>query len=159
MSLGLGEIAPDFTLKTRENGTNRDVTLSAHRGKENVVLLFFPGAFTPVCTDEMCDVSGGIEQYKGLNAIVYGVSTDSPFALEAWAKQASIKVPLLSDYKHEVTQAFDEVWPDFGGMGPSAARAVVVIDKNGIVRHTEQTPTLRDLPDMEKVKKVLAGLG
>src|SRR5687768_11916870 len=107
MALALGELAPDFTLKTREDGQNRDITLSAHRGKENVVLLFFPGAFTPVCTAELCDVSGGIEQYKGLNAVVYGVSTDSPYSLEAWAKQAGITIPLLSDYKQEVTRAYD----------------------------------------------------
>lgn len=159
MAIGLGEIAPDFTLKTRSNGENRDVTLSAHRGKEHVVLLFFPGAFTPVCTAELCDVSGGIAQYTGLNAVVYGISTDSRYSLEAWAQQVGITIPLLADYAHEVTKAYDVVWPNFSGMGPSAARAVVVIDKDGVVRHTEQTPTLLDLPDLEKVKTVLAGLG
>ena len=159
MPLALGEVAPDFTLKTHGESALEDVTLSHHRGKENVVLLFYPGAFTPVCTTEMCGVTSCLDEYSKLNAVVYGVSTDSPYALDAWAKQAGIGIKLLSDYKHEVTQAYDVVWPNFSGLGPCSARAVIVIDKNGIVRHTEQTPTLLDMPDMEKIKLVLAGIG
>jgi peroxiredoxin len=158
MPLALGETAPDFTLKTHGESALEDVTLSKHRGKENVVLLFFPGAYTPVCTKEMCDVTSGLGEYSDLNAVVYGVSTDSPFALDAWAKDAKIGITLLSDYQHEVTKAYDVVWPNFSGLGPCSARAVIVIDKNGVIRHTEQTPTLRDMPDLEKIKQVLAGI-
>ena len=158
MALGLGEIAPDFTLKPREGTDMRDVSLSSHRGKENVVLLFFPGTFTHVCTAEFCDVTDGLTRFAAENAIVYGISTDSPFSQQAWAKEVNIGFPLLSDYQREVTRAYDVEWPNFAGLGPSSARAVFVIDKEGRIRHAEQTPTLLDMPDLEKIHLVLTDL-
>jgi peroxiredoxin len=102
MPLPIGAKAPDFTLKEKTSEGLRDVSLKDHLGKQPVVLLFFPAAFTSVCTEEMCDRSGGIAAAQALNAVVYGVSTDSPFALEGWAKAAGITAPLLSDYTHKV---------------------------------------------------------
>jgi len=158
MPLTVGTSAPDFTLKTKTDAGLQDVTLSSHKGKENVVLLFYPGAFTGVCTKEMCGVTDNIGRYQTANAQVYGVSSDTPFVLAEWSKQLNIGFPLLSDYQKAVTQAYDVVWPDFAGLGAGTARAVFVIDKAGIIRYAEQTPTLGDLPQFAEVEKALASL-
>jgi peroxiredoxin len=158
MPLSVGTSAPDFTLKTKTETGLADVTLSSHQGKENVVLLFYPGAFTGVCTKEMCDVTSGLDKYKTANAQVYGVSNDTPFVLDEWSKKLQIGFPLLSDFQKEVIKAYDVVWPNFAGLGEGTARAVFVIDKAGVIRYAEQTPTLLDLPDFEAVEKTLAEL-
>lgn len=139
MPIAVGSTAPDFTLKTLTAEGFADVRLSDHRGKDTVVLLFFPGAFTSVCTTELCDVTSGLGAYQALNAVVYGISVDSAFAQNGWAKANQIEVPLLSDYRREVVAAYDVVLPDLVGLGPSATRAVFVIDKEGVVRYAEQT--------------------
>jgi glutaredoxin-dependent peroxiredoxin len=156
MPLKIGTSAPDFTLKTKTASGLEDVKLSDNFGKRNTILLFFPLAFTGVCTQEMCDVSGGISSYESLNAAVYGISVDSPFAQEAWAQQEKIIVKLLSDLNKTVTKAYDVVFPGLAGIGDTAARAAVVIDKAGTIVHVEQTPTPKDLPDFEAVKAALA---
>jgi len=158
MPLPVGSKAPDFSLRTKTADGLQDVKLSDHMGKENVVLLFYPGAFTGVCTKEMCDVTSGLGVYKNANAQVYGVSSDTPFVLAEWSKQLNIGFPLLSDYQKSVTEIYDVVWPDFAGLGPGTARAVYVIDKEGVIRYSEQTPTLQDLPQFAEVEKVLASL-
>ena len=156
MPLTVGSKAPDFTLKTKTAEGLQDVTLSSHLGKENVVLLFYPGAFTGVCTKEMCDVTSGLDTYKNANAQVYGISNDTPFVLAEWSKQLSIGFPLLSDFQKDVAKAYDVIWPDFAGLGEGTARAVFVIDKEGIIRHAEQTASLGDLPNFIEVAMVLA---
>lgn len=158
MPLTAGSAAPDFTLKCARDGQVIDVTLSSHRGSENVVLLFYPGAFTPVCQKEMCSITDGMGDYRELHAAVYGISGDTQFVLAEWAKQFSIGVPLLADYQRTVTRAYDVVWPDFAGLGEGVARAAFVIDRQGAIRYSEQTPTLRDLPDFDAVKDCLKGL-
>ena len=87
MPLSVGTKAPDFTLKSKSTGELEDVTLSANFGQKNTVLLFFPLAFTSVCTQEFCDVTAGLEAFTALIADVIGISVDSPFAQSAWAKQ------------------------------------------------------------------------
>jgi len=159
MPLSVGTKAPDFTLKTKNSEGLQDVRLSDHLGKENVVLLFYPGAYTHICTQEMCDVTSGLAKFAAANATVYGVSNDTPFVLEQWAKELKIGFPLLSDFQHEVAKAYDVVWPDFAGLGPGTARAVFVIDKEGVIRYAEQTPTLLDFPKYEEIDRALAGLG
>ena len=158
MPLKVGSNAPDFTLKSKSRDGLEDVTLSHNYGKKNTVLLFFPLAFTGVCTQEMCDVSGGLGAYETLNAAVYAISVDSPFAQEAWAKQNDIKVKLLSDLNKTVTKTYDVVFPMLAGVGDTSARAAFVIDKNGTIIHAEQTPTPKDLPNFEAVKAKLAEL-
>ena len=158
MPLKTGTSAPDFTLKTKTAAGLEDVKLSDNFGKQNTVLLFFPLAFTGVCTAEMCDISGGIAAYESLNAAVYGISVDSPFAQEAWAQKEKITVKLLSDLNKTVIKAYDVVFPALAGIGDTAARAAVVIDKAGAIVHVEQTPTPKDLPDFEAVKAALAKL-
>ena len=156
MPLKIGTSAPDFTLKTKTAHGLEDVKLSDNFGQRNTVLLFFPLAFTGVCTQEMCDVSGGISGYETLNAAVYGISVDSPFAQEAWAQREKISVKLLSDMNKTVIKAYDVVFPMLAGVGDTAARAAVVIDKQGKIIHVEQTPTPKDLPNFELVKTALA---
>jgi len=158
MPLKIGTSAPDFTLKTKTAQGLEDVKLSDNFGKRNTVLLFFPLAFTGVCTTEMCSVSGGISAYESLNAAVYGISVDSPFAQEAWAQKEKIAIKLLSDLNKTVIKAYDVVFPGLAGIGDTAARAAVVIDKAGNIVHVEQTPTPKDLPDFEAVKAALAKL-
>lgn len=159
MALPVGSKAPDFTLRTRSQEQNSEVKLSDNFGRRNSVLLFFPGAFTPVCARQMCDFTGGLPMYEGLNAQVYGISPDSPYALEAWAKEIAIGVPLLSDYQREVTRDYDVAVANFSGLGPGTGRAVFVIDKEGVIRHSEQTEKLADLPDYEAVRVALESLG
>ena len=158
MPLSVGAKAPDFTLKTKTADGLKDVKLSANFGKKQTVLLFFPLAFTGVCTQEMCDITAGMGQYTGLDAEVYGISVDSPFAQEAWAKQNDIKVTLLSDLNKTVIKAYGVVFPNLAGVGDTAARAAFVIDKSGIIQYSEQTPTPKDLPNFEAVKAALAKL-
>src|SRR5271154_3954928 len=158
MPIKIGTSAPDFTLKTKTAHGLEDVKLSDNFGKRNTVLLFFPLAFTGVCTQEMCDVSGGVSSYETLNAAVYAISVDSPFAQEAWAQKEKITVKLLSDLNKTVTKAYDVVFPNLAGVGDTAARAAVGIDKAGNIVHVEQTATPKDLPDFNAVKSALAKL-
>jgi len=156
MALPVGTKAPDFTLKCMGPDGLVDVSLSANLGKKNTVLLFFPLAFTGVCTQEFCDVTAGISAYEGLDAEVYGISVDSPFAQAAWAKQEGISVRLLSDLDKAVAKAYDVVFPKLAEIGDTSARAAFVIDKSGMIIHSEQTATPKDLPDFDKVKAALA---
>lgn len=158
MPLKIGSSAPDFTLKTKSDTGLEDVTLSKNFGQKPTVLLFFPLAFTNVCTDEMCDKSGGIAAFRDLNAETYGISVDSSFAQEAWAKKENIKITLLSDLNKEVTKKYDVLFPGLAGIGDTSARAAFVIDKDGKIVYSEQTATPKDLPDLEAVKAALAKL-
>lgn len=158
MAIAVGTKAPDFTLKSRQGENLVDVKLSANYGKKNTVILFFPLAFTGVCTQEMCDITAGLGQYKSLDAEVIGISVDSPFAQEAWAKQHKIGITLASDLNKETIRAWDVVFPMLAGVGDTAARAAFVVDKNGIVQYAEQTATPKDLPNFAAIKECLEKL-
>ena len=158
MPLTVGTKAPDFTLKSKTPSGLVDVKLSENFGKKNTVILFFPLAFTGVCTAEMCDISNGLSAYAALNADVIGISVDSPFAQEAWAQKDKITVKLVSDLNKTVTNAYDVLFPMLAGVGDSAARAAFVVDKAGVIQYAEQTPTPKDLPNFVAVKEVLAKL-
>jgi peroxiredoxin len=158
MAIPVGSKAPDFTLKSKQASGLVDVKLSNNFGKKNTVLLFFPLAFTSVCTAELCDMSSGFGTYASLGADVIAVSVDSPFAQEAWAQKEKIKITLASDLNKEVAKKYQVVFPMLAGVGDTAARAAFVIDKNGVVQYSEQTPTPKDLPNFEAVKAVLAKL-
>jgi len=157
MAIPVGSKAPDFTLKSK-TPADVEVKLSNNHGKKNTVLLFFPLAFTSVCTKEMCDITSGLGAFSSLNADVIGISVDSPFAQAAWAKQEKIGITLASDLNKGVTKAYDVVFPMLAGVGDTAARAAFVIDKHGVVQYSEQTPTPKDLPNFEAVKAALAKL-
>ena len=157
MAIPVGSKAPDFTLKSK-TPADAEVKLSNNHGKKNTVLLFFPLAFTSVCTKEMCDVTSGLGAYSSLNADIIGISVDSPFAQAAWAKQEKIGITLASDLNKTVIKAYDVVFPMLAGVGDTAARSAFVIDKHGLVQYSEQTPTSKDLPNFEAIKGALAKL-
>jgi glutaredoxin-dependent peroxiredoxin len=158
MALKVGTKAPDFALKSKTSAGVSEIKLSNNLGKKNTVILFFPLAFTGVCTTEMCDVTAGLSQYNQLNAEVIGISVDSPFAQEAWAAKEKIGIPLASDLNKKTAEAYDVLLPDLGGFGSTAARAAFVIDKNGVVQYSEQTPTPKDLPNFGAIKETLGRL-
>ena len=160
MPLAIGSKAPDFVLKTKTAEGLKEVRLSENFGKKNTVLLFFPLAFTGVCTDEFCSVSGGLSDYSKLGAEVYGVSVDSPFAQEAWAQKAGITITLLSDLNKGTAKAYEVYLENLGGLGigDTAARAAFVIGKDGVVAYSEQTPTPKELPNFDAVKAALSKL-
>jgi len=157
MAIAVGTKAPDFTLKSK-SPADADVKLSNNFGNINTVLLFFPLAFTGVCTTELCDVTAGLNAYKELGADVIAVSVDSPFAQAAWAQKEKIGITLASDLNKSVTKAYDVVFPMLAGVGDTSARAAFVIDKSGVVQYSEQTPTPKDLPNFDAVKSTLAKL-
>jgi glutaredoxin-dependent peroxiredoxin len=158
MPIAVGTKAPDFTLKSKNAAGVSDVKLSNNFGKKNTVLLFFPLAFTSVCTKEMCDITAGLSAFSSLNADVIGISVDSPFSQEAWAQKEKITLTLASDLNKATAKAYGVLLDDLLGFGATAARAAFVIDKNGVVQYSEQTPTPKDLPNFEAVKAALAKL-
>jgi peroxiredoxin len=158
MPIPVGSKAPDFTLKSKQASGIVDVKLSDNLGKKNTVVLFFPLAFTSVCTKEMCDVTAGLNAFSGLGADVIGISVDSPFAQEAWAQKEKIGITLASDLNKEVIKKYDVVFPMLAGVGDTAARAAFVVDKSGVVQYSEQTPTPKDLPNFNAIKETLEKL-
>ncbi len=158
MAISVGSKAPDFTLKSKQASGLVDVKLSRNLGSKNTVLLFFPLAFTSVCTKEMCDITAGLNAYAGLNADVIGISVDSPFAQEAWAQKERIGITLASDLNKKAAEAYGTLLPDLLGLGAVSARAAFVIDKNGVVQYSEQTPTPKELPNFNLLKETLARL-
>ena len=158
MPIPTGSKAPDFTLKSKQAAGLVDVKLSNNFGKKNTVLLFFPLAFTSVCTQEMCDLTAGLGAYTGLNADVIGVSVDSPLTQEVWAQKEKIGITLASDLNKTTAKAYDVVFPMLAGVGDTAARAAFVIDKSGVIKYSEQTATPKDLPNIDKVKATLMNL-
>jgi peroxiredoxin len=158
MAISAGSKAPDFNLKSKQSSGIVDVKLSNNFGKKNTVLLFFPLAFTSVCTKEMCDVTAGMNAYSGLNTDVIGISVDSPFSQEAWAQKEKIGITLASDLNKETAKAYGTLLPDLLGLGAVSARAAFVVDKEGVVRYSEQTPTPKELPNFDAVKDALAKL-
>lgn len=158
MAIPVGSKAPDFTLKSKQATGLVDVKLSDNFGKKNTVLLFVPAAFTGVCTQEFCDITQGLSAYQDLNATVIGLSVDSPFAQEAWAQKERIGITLASDLNKTVTKAYDVLLPGLLGIGDFAARAAFVIDRQGVVQYSEQTPTPKDLPNFNAVRETLAKL-
>jgi peroxiredoxin len=158
MPITVGTKAPDFTLKTKDANGLRDVTLSANYGQKNTVVLFFPLAFTGVCTDEFCDVTQGLSAYAELGAEVIGISVDSPFAQEAWAKSKDITVTLVSDLNKKTATEYGVLLDDLAGIGSASARAAFIVDRDGVVQYAEKTPTPKDLPNFEAIKAKLAEL-
>src|SRR5882757_4101742 len=159
MAISVGSKAPDFTLKSKQASGLVDVKLSANFGKKNTVLLFFPLAFTGVCTQEMCSMTAGLGAYSEVNADVIAVSVDSPFAQEAWALKEKIGITLASDLNKTTAKNYETLLDDLIGLGSVSARAAFVVDKNGVIQYSEQTPTPKELPNFDAIKAKLATLG
>lgn len=155
MTLDIGTIAPDFTLKTKTPDGLNAITLSEHKGESNVVLLFFPFAFTSVCMAEACSVRDDLKAYDELNAKVYGISVDSPFAQEAMAIKEGLNFPLLSDFNKEVSQKYGVLYEDFIGFQGVSKRSAFVISKEGTVALAWSSDDPKQLPDFAQIKGVL----
>src|SRR5580765_1327674 len=155
MAAEVGSKAPDFTLVNQDREA---VKLSDQIGSGTIVLAFFPGAFSGVCTKEMCTLRDSMSQLNALGAKVYGISTDTFFALKAWGDQQKLGFPLLSDYNKEAIKAYDVVNPDMIGLKNIAKRAVYVIDRGGIIRYREVLDDARNEPDYEKLRFALGRL-
>lgn len=156
MAIQIGQAAPAFTLYDSEKNK---VALTDFAGK-NVVLLFFPLAFTGVCTAELCSIRDNIAAYNNTNAAVLGISVDSIFTLDKFKKEQNLNFPLLSDFNKAASKAFEvlyDVFPVFEMEGVSK-RSAFVIDGSGVVRYAEVCATPGDLPSFDKIQEVLAGL-
>ena len=157
MPIPVGSKAPDFNLKSKTASGLVDVKLSDNLGKKNTLILFFPAAFTGVCTQEFCDISSGLNSYAGLNADVIGISIDTPFAQEAWAQKEKIGIRLASDLNKTAAKAYDVVFPGLAGIGDTSARAAFVIDKAGVIRFKQIGPVTPEVLN-EKILPLVAKL-
>ncbi len=155
MAIEIGQIAPDFTL--RDNEKNK-VTLSEQKGK-NVVLLFFPLAFTGTCTKELCTIRDTFNIYDRLNAQVYGISVDSLFALDKFKKEQNLNFPLLSDFNKVASNAYESIYETFfNDMNGVSKRSAFVIDKEGIVRYAEVLENALEIPNFDAIQNCLQTL-
>ena len=144
--------APDFTL---QNTDGNDISLSDFKGKQKVVLLFFPLAFSSVCTEELCGVSDNMKLYNSLDAKIIGISVDSFFTLKEFKKAENIKFTLLSDFNKEVSKKYNALYDNYYGMKGVSKRASFVIDKEGKVKHQEILEDAGKLPDFDAIQNAL----
>jgi peroxiredoxin len=155
MALKVGDKAPDFTLINTET---KEVSLSDYKDK-NVVLLFFPLAFTGVCTTELCEMRDNIATYDDLDAEIIGVSVDSPFTLAKFKEEQKLPFPLLSDFNKTTSEAYGSIYHDFVlGMKGVSKRSAFVIDKKGMIQHAEVLEDAGKIPDFKAAQSALAAL-
>jgi len=155
MGLTIGQNAPEFILHDTEK---KIVTLAEFKGN-NVLLLFFPLAFTGVCTKELCSVRDNIAAYNNVNAKVFGISVDSPQTLARFKEEQHLNFPLLSDFNKEASIVYGCLYDAFiGWMKGVSKRSAFIIDKEGIIQYAEVLENAGDLPDFEKISKTLSSL-
>ena len=155
MAIEVGQKAPDFTLFNTEK---QPVTLSEQKGK-NVLLLFFPLAFTSVCTKELCAIRDNMSLYNNANAAVFGISVDSLFTLARFKEEQNYNFPLLSDFNKEVSKAYGSLYEKFGfEMLGVSKRSAFLIDKEGTVQYAEVLENAGDVPDFAAIEAKLAEL-
>lgn len=152
MPIATGQKASDFTLFDSDKNK---VSLADHKGK-NIVLLFFPQAFTSVCTAELCSVRDNIAQFNNANAQVFGISVDSVFTLARFKEDQGLNFPLLSDFNKETSAAYDSLIEDFVfGMKGVSKRSAFVIDKEGIIRYAEILENVGGQPNFAAIQETL----
>lgn len=154
MAVSVGEKAPAFALN---NTANEKVSLSDYDGK-NLIVLFFPLAFTSVCTEELCTMRDNMAEYQKLNADVVAISVDSPFTLGKFKGEQNLDFPLLSDFNKEASKAYGAIYDDFFGMNGVSKRSAFVVDKEGVVRYAEVLDNAGNLPNFEAIKETLEQL-
>ncbi|HEV7780037.1 MAG TPA: redoxin domain-containing protein [Chitinophagaceae bacterium] len=155
MPIIAGQTAPDFTLYDSEK---KQVTLSDHRG-QNVLLLFFPLAFTKTCTEELCHIRDNISWYNDVHATIFGISVDALHTLAKYKADQQLNFTLLSDFNKDVSRSYDSIYELFGyNMKGVSKRSAFVIGKEGIVRYAEVLEDASRVPDFEAIRKVLEGL-
>lgn len=151
MALTVGQPAPEFTLHDTEKN---EVSLKSLQGK-NVLLLFFPLAFTGTCTKELCSIRDNIALYNDVNATVFGVSVDAPPTLAKFKEEQHLNFSLLSDFNKEASAAYDTLYASLGWMKGVSKRSAFVIDKQGVLRYQEILETATDLPDFDAIRHIL----
>lgn len=155
MSVSINDKAPNFKLQN----TNRDfVQLSDYKGDKNVVLLFYPLAFSGVCTTELCSTRDNLKIYEAFNAEVLGISIDSFFVQKAFKDSQNLNFQLLSDFNKEASQSYGILYEDFFGMKGVAKRSAFVIDKDGVVKYAEVLEDSSDIPDFDAIQQTLSEL-
>ena len=155
MAIKIGDKAPAFTLTSDEL---KQVSLADYSGK-NVVLLFFPMAFTSVCTEELCTMRDGIAAYNNMDAEILAVSVDSPFTLGRFKADQKLNFPLLSDFNKEVSRNYGTIYEQFVfGLQGVSKRSAFVIDKAGTVRYAEVLENAGDQPNYGAIKEALAAV-
>lgn len=155
MSVKVGEKAPSFKLYSSDK---QEVALENYRS-QNVVLLFFPMAFSSICTEELCSMRDNIADYEDLNAQVLAISVDSPFTLDKFKADQKLNFPLLSDFNKEVATAYGALYSEFVmGLKGVARRSAFVIDKEGVLQYAEVLESAGSLPNFEAVKATLSSL-
>lgn len=155
MSLPVGTQAPDFKLF---NSEKKEVSLADFKGR-NLIMQFFPAAFTGVCTAQMCSSRDSLSLYNDMNAAVVGISVDTPFSLAEFKQKNGINFDLLSDFNKDLIKAYDMVFENFAlGMKGVAKRGVILVDKDGIIQYTETTPSPGDQVNFEALKTALERL-
>ncbi|HET6527604.1 MAG TPA: peroxiredoxin [Balneolaceae bacterium] len=153
MPLNLNTKAPDFTLKNTEG---KDISLSDFKGEKNVVLLFFPLAFSSTCTEELCTTRDNMKLYNSADAEVIAISVDSFFTLKAFKKSQNYNFTLLSDFNKAVSANYGSLYKEFYGMKGVSKRAAFVIDKEGIIRHQEVLEDAGNIPDFKATQNMLS---
>lgn len=155
MKIETGQAAPDFTLYDSEK---KQVTLSELNG-HNVLLLFFPLAFTSTCTKELCSIRDNIAWYNKVNAKVFGISVDTLHTLAKYKEDQGLNFTLLSDFNKDVSRLYDSIYELFGyNMKGVSKRSAFVIDKGGIIRYVEVLENASDVPNFEVIQQILSGL-
>ncbi len=155
MILKKGDKAPNFTLPSSDKS---EISLSDY-GDKNVILLFFPLAFTGVCTTELCSVRDNIATYNNMNVEVLAISVDSPFSLAKFKEEQNLNFPLLSDFNKEVSRSYGALYEDFVlGLKGVSKRSTFVLDKNGTIRYAEVLENATELPNFVAVRETLDNL-
>jgi peroxiredoxin len=156
MAIQKGQQAPDFSLF---NSEKTKVNLADYKGK-NLVILFFPQAFTGVCTTELCSVRDNLNVYTSLNADVVGISVDSIFTLAKFKEEQQYNFPLLSDFNKTTAQAYEAIYDEFVfDMKGVSRRAAFVVDKEGTIQYAEVLESAGDLPNFDAIKQTLEAIG
>ena len=155
MQIQVGQPAPDFTLYNTEKNK---VTLSEQKGS-NVLLLFFPLAFTSVCTAELCSIRDNMKKYEDLNVKVFGISVDSLYTLAKFKEDQHLNLPLLSDFNKQVSKDYGCLYDAFAyDMLGVSKRAAFLIDKEGIVQYTEVLENAGNQPDFTAIQQSIQAL-
>jgi glutaredoxin-dependent peroxiredoxin len=155
MALQIGDLAPGFTL---HDSDKKEVSLGDYKGK-NLVILFFPLAFTGVCTTELCSLRDNMNIYNGLNAAVVAISVDSLFTLDKFKQEQGYNFPLLSDFNKDVSAAYGSLYDNFVlGMKGVSKRSAFVVDKEGKIRYAEVLEDAGKVPDFDAIQSVLKTL-
>lgn len=155
MAVEVGQSAPDFNLYNTEK---QQVKLSEQRG-QHVLLLFFPLAFTSVCTAELCSVRDSLKIYEGLNAKPFGISVDSLHTLKKYKQEQNLNFELLSDFNKEISKAYGALYETFGyGMKGVSKRAAFVVDENGVVRYAEVLENASLQPNFGAIRETLTAI-